>query len=337
MIILCYNYALYLPDAVGSVLAQTGVEVRVIIVDDRSTDDSWYVARRLADEDDRILVVRPERNLGPVGAFNLGLESVDAEFLVRLDADDLLTPGSLARSVSAARSYPNVGLVYGHPLHFEDGQLLPKARTRSRGCHVWSGPTWVQERCAQGINVITSAEVLMRSSIVQRVGGQQPLAHTHDMEMWLRIAAFSDVAYIKGADQAWHREHPLSLSAREVDTAVDLMERHRAFETLFSGAAGELPWARSARAAAHQALHDEILYIMQHEVDLGFGVSETFRLLEQLETVPTRGFERRKAQIRAQAMRRRTPMETITGFVRRARGKFRQFRSFRRWHRLGVF
>ena len=42
----------------------------------------------------------------------------------------------------------------------------------------------------------------MRRSVVDHVGGQKQLAHTHDMEMWLRIAAHSDIGYVSGSDQA---------------------------------------------------------------------------------------------------------------------------------------
>src|SRR5664279_5125758 len=114
------------------------------------------------------------------------------------------------------RSLPSVGLVYGHPLHFW-GKHLPKARTTPSGWLHWRGLDWLRARCEAGNNVITSPEVLMRASVVARVGGQRDLAHTHDMEMWFRIAAFSDVVYILGADQAWHRVHEQSLSMTNRD------------------------------------------------------------------------------------------------------------------------
>ena len=49
-----FNYARYLPDAVHSALAQQGVTVDVVIVDDASTDDSVEVARKLAADDNRV-------------------------------------------------------------------------------------------------------------------------------------------------------------------------------------------------------------------------------------------------------------------------------------------
>ena len=209
VVIPCFNYGRFLPDAVTSALSQDGVEVDVVVVDDRSTDDSLAVARALAVEHPAVRVLAHDTNQGPVATFNDGLEFVSGEFLVRLDADDLLTPGSLARAAALARCYPSVGLVYGHPRHFTSEPPAPRLRVRS--WTVWPGRHWLADRCRTGLNVITSPEVLMRTSVVQRVGGQQPLMHTHDMEMWLRISAFADVARVNGPDQAWHRDHPDSL------------------------------------------------------------------------------------------------------------------------------
>ena len=103
VVIPCYNYARYLPAAVGSVLSQSGVQADVVIVDDASSDDSLAVGRALEANDPRITVLAHARNAGPVQTFNDGLAAVHGEFLVRLDADDLLTPGSLERSVAVAR------------------------------------------------------------------------------------------------------------------------------------------------------------------------------------------------------------------------------------------
>ncbi|WP_448059295.1 glycosyltransferase family 2 protein [Cellulomonas hominis] len=276
VVVPCHDYARFLPAAVGSVLGQKGVTVDVVVVDDASTDDSLAVAHALARADARVRVLEHPVNQGPVRTFNDGLALATGEFLVRLDADDLLTPGSLARSVALARAYPTVGLVYGHPVHFvtsgpggTDGPAPGSARTRARSWTVWPGHEWLARRCAEGHNVITSPEVLMRSAVVARVGGQQPLAHTHDMEMWLRVAAFSDVAYVGGADQAWHREHAASLSARKVDQMVDLRERLAAFDTLFAGLAREVRGASGLHETARRALALEALGRLRYELDRG--------------------------------------------------------------------
>ncbi len=338
VVIPCHNYERYLPAAIDSAISQAGVEVDVIVVDDASTDGSLDAARAAAKRHANVQVVAHSENTGPVITFNDGLDLARGEFLVRLDADDLLTPGALLRAVEVMRAHPSVGLVYGHPLHFE-GDRLPRARERATAWTLWPGREWLADRCRTGVNVITSPEVVMRSSVVARVGGQRPLAHTHDMEMWLRISAVSDVAYIRGADQAWHREHNASLSARKVDAYVDMVERKLAFETLFDWMTKQRMDTAGLREDAMRAVAASALRQAIRLYDHGAAESETRRYIDvaatmvaDLERVPGwAGLQRRKAVGAARA--RRSPLSKVARLYRRVLSDFEK----RRWHRQGIF
>ncbi len=254
VVIPCYNYARYLPAAVASALSQQAADVDVIVVDDRSTDDSLAVARELADADARVRVIAHESNAGPVQTFNDGLAAARGEFLVRLDADDMLTPGSLRRALAVMQHFPSVGLAYGHPIHFIDG-ALPAHRDRATSWAIWPGRDWLAARCRSGYNAITSPEVLMRRSVVDVIGGQMPLAHTHDMEMWLRIAAISDIGRVRGADQAYYRVHALSMQQTvHAGFLFDLVARNRAFQSVFEKEGASLPERDELYGLAKRAL-----------------------------------------------------------------------------------
>jgi hypothetical protein len=151
-----------------------------------------------------------------------------------------------------------VGIVYGRPVHFY-GEPPLRHRDRATQWRIIPGGEWLELRCRRGVNCITSPEVLMRRSVVDLVGGQRPLAHTHDMEMWMRIARASDVGIVYGADQAFHREHSDSLSAREVDVAVDLSERLEAYQTLFTDGLGDAAEDARRLGQATKALGREAL------------------------------------------------------------------------------
>jgi hypothetical protein len=232
-----------------------------------------------------------------------------------------------------------VGLVYGHPIHFSD-QFPPSARLKPTSWTIWPGQQWLADRCKDGLNVITSPEVLMRKSVVDKIGGQQPLDHTHDMEMWLRLAAFSDVTYIHGADQAWHRDHAASMSARKVDTYRDLIERQKAFQCLFAGMAGAFPespalFSASMHAIASQAIEAAIS-------DYGRGVTDRRQLERYLaiarESVPN--IEKLPGWSALQKWISIDPNYLIHHpqfLMRRANIKFRSLLSWRRWHQNGVF
>jgi hypothetical protein len=339
VVISCYNYAHFLPEAVWSCLTQDDVDVDVIIVDDASTDASLAVARNLAENHSNVTVLANDANMGMVETFNRGARAATGEFMVRLDADDLLTPGSLARATLVAQAYPSVGLVYGHPLHF-GGSTLPTPRTRASVWTIWPGVEWLADRCRSGKNVITSPEVLMRRSLVEELGYQAPLRHTPDMELWFRLSAFADVAYIHGADQAWHRDHHNSMSAKEVDNMVDLRERWEAFEVLFSGPASTKPQAERLFATARQTLAVEAVATARHEVDRGAGKSPMYTFcLELAESLNPAVVDGRQwaSLIRRAGNSSTSPWLRVESLAHRAMGRIKSELQWYRWHRTGVY
>ena len=88
-----FNYGRFLGEAIESALAQTHPDVRVIVVDDGSTDESAAV---LAEYADRVEVVRKE-NGGQASALNAGLERCRGDAVIFLDADDVLDREIAAR------------------------------------------------------------------------------------------------------------------------------------------------------------------------------------------------------------------------------------------------
>lgn len=83
-----YNYEQFLADAIDSALAQDYPGTRVLVVDDGSTDRSREI---IASYGTRIrAVLKP--NGGQVSAYNRALDEVDTEYVILLDADDLLYP-----------------------------------------------------------------------------------------------------------------------------------------------------------------------------------------------------------------------------------------------------
>ncbi|WP_454295834.1 glycosyltransferase family 2 protein [Salana multivorans] len=336
VVIPCFNYARFLTEAVDSALSQRGVHVDVIIVDDASTDESLAVAERLAAGDPRVHVLANQENSGPVATFNRGLAAAGGEFLVRLDADDLLTPGSLSRAVAVMQYQPSVGLVYGHPIHFDHER--PPARTAAKGWLLWKGDDWLAARCEDGTNVITSPEVLMRRSVINVVGGQRALAHTHDMEMWLRIAAHSDVAYVLGVDQAWHREHSGSLSEGAAAPVVILREIDDAFVALFDGTAPGTRRLEHLLPSAHRAVALQALRETRRRIDRRSDLVACQPLVGLASEVcpsitETAIWRRTRRDLERSG---RGSIMTIV-LVRRARRRVRELVRKARWTRSGMY
>lgn len=255
-----YRYGHLLAECVDSIRAQPGVEVRVLIIDDASPDRTAEVAARLARDDSRVEVYRHEHNVGHIATFNHGLDLVEAEFVALVSADDRLTQGSLLRAATAMRRSPSVGFVYGRAQHFSDRWRTPNQYPL--GTRVWSGDQWLQRRCQQAVNVITSPEVVVRTSVHRRVGGYEPrLPHTADLHLWLRLASIADVAYLRGRTQAGYRVHAASLQRTvHAGATTDVTERILMFRHLAEHAWRDRPdlhrlMNSALGALSHEASH----------------------------------------------------------------------------------
>jgi glycosyltransferase involved in cell wall biosynthesis len=270
VIVPCYGYADVLAGCVESVLAQEGVEVSVLIIDDRSPDDTPAVGQALANADSRVEYRRHELNAGLIATANEGLEWADGDYVLLLSADDLLVPGALQRATSVMEEQPRVGMVYGRPLLAPSGRPLPAPSGRWRGTTTWPGKDWIGLRCRTGHNCISSPEAVVRNSVQRKVGGYNPLCfHTSDLEMWLRIAAVSDIAYIRGVPQAIYRIHPGSMLRSQEGPLVDLRERRLAFDCFFEACGSKLRDPGKLHAQAMRALARQALWQASRAVDKG--------------------------------------------------------------------
>lgn len=260
VVVPCYNYGHYLPACLGSVLNQPGVEVEAIVVDDASPDGSGEVAERLFAADPRVRLIRHAQNKGHIATYNEGLDAAQGDYLVLLSADDLLAPGSLARSAALLEAYPEVGFVYGKSVQFSGDAPTGDVGTL-RSWTIWPGKEWLQMRWRTGRNAIWSPEAMMRASIQRQVGGYRAdLPHSADMEMWMRAAAVSDVGHVNGPDQGYYRVHTANMHIVDFDGAaargalVDLQQRRLTFEGLVALAPSAADIEAANRALAVEAL-----------------------------------------------------------------------------------
>lgn len=119
IIIPCYNKAAFLAETLQSVLNQTYTEWECILVDDGSTDDTPAVAKAYFEKDSRFRYFL-KKNEGVSPARNYGLEKAQGDFIIFLDADDILADFSLLKRVEYFNQYPEQdGLVFSTHF-FED-------------------------------------------------------------------------------------------------------------------------------------------------------------------------------------------------------------------------
>jgi glycosyltransferase involved in cell wall biosynthesis len=177
VVIPCYQQAEYLEEAVQSVIAQTFTDWEIVIVDDGSTDATAEVAAALiAAHPDRPIRLLRQANQGLSAARNAGIAASAGRYILPLDADDVLLPEMLARTVGLLESEPDVAIAYTDERHF--GAVNRIVRTSD-----WD--TDLQRR-----RNLFSATALYRREIWTAVGGYDTAMRRgyEDWDFWIGAA-----------------------------------------------------------------------------------------------------------------------------------------------------
>lgn len=234
----CYNYSRYLPDCVASVQHQEMRDLRIVIIDNASTDDSLAVAQQLSATDPRVSVVCHSQNLGPQASFNEAIERASADYMLILCADDLLVPEALPRACDALEKEPNAVMAIGADLKIEDGALVGAVPPHPLAPTSKSGERFIDECCETLGFTLALGAVLVRTDIQKAVGAYSRfLQYTDDLEMALRLARRGTVVEFAGA-LGIRREHEAQMSARLFPSdLVRLAERKAAFESFLKACA----------------------------------------------------------------------------------------------------
>jgi glycosyltransferase involved in cell wall biosynthesis len=230
----CYNYGRYLKECVESVLSQGIENVRILIVDNASTDGSQDIARALAAEHAAIELLLREQNAGPHASFNAGVDWAAGDYFMVLCADDLLAPGSLRRSVSVMDANPSVAFTYGADVHWIGERARPEiAPHPGDDWKILSGDAWIEEKFRNLEQYFAVGMILTRTAAHKKAGHyRKELAYADDLEVALRLARLGDVART-GAVQGIRRFHEANQTWTYVnqDRTRDLRELLAAAES----------------------------------------------------------------------------------------------------------
>jgi glycosyltransferase involved in cell wall biosynthesis len=257
VVVPCYNFARFLEGCVRSVLDQSVKDVRVLIIDDASSDDSLLVARKLAQADPRVTVVAHAENKGHIDTYNEGIAWASAEYFLLLSADDLLVPGALERAVEVMDANPDVVLTHGEEIRWHDHLPIPDIKPVQN--YNWKHHDLLKQICVTAVNIISTPTAIARTKTQKTIGGYRAsLPHTGDMEMWLRFAANGSVARIN-AVQGIYRKHSAAMSnAYHVDKMRHYWQTKLAFDSFFDEYENSLNDSRSLRIVARRALASHI-------------------------------------------------------------------------------
>ena len=236
VIVPCYRYGRFLRDCVESALGQQGVELRVLIIDDCSPDNTAEVSQQLMAEDSRVSLIRHTSNRGHIATYNEGIEWIASDYYLLLSADDYLLPNAFGRTAAFMDRHPTVSLAFGQAIvaKVESGVQHSDWHPSSAPWELVPGRRFIERSGAR--NCVPTPAAVVRTAVQKQVGGYRPeLPHSGDMEMWLRLATQGDVG-ITQAPHAVYRRHAdnMSLGYMESHWLPDIRQRQAALAFFYS-------------------------------------------------------------------------------------------------------
>jgi len=185
-----HNVAPHIATTLRSVMRQTHADWKMVVVDDGSSDNTGAIAREFVNR--RLSVIR-QPNQGVSAARNVGLQAVEGDAILFLDADDWLAPDALERlaatldsspwAVAAVGGYARVHAAghVGAPVRPAAGALLRSLLIRNR--------------------FINGGHVLLRRHEAIAAGRfRTDLSFGEDWEFWVRVAMQGEFAAVPGVD-----------------------------------------------------------------------------------------------------------------------------------------
>lgn len=234
-----YNGSRFIRQSVDSVLGQTYRNLQLIVVDDRSSDDTAGIVDGYAAADDRVTVIHNSRNLKLPRSLNAGFAAATGEYLTWTSDDNWYEPTAIERMAEYLDGHPDVGMAVADFRKLQDDEVL------------------VSDIRVEPPDLVRSAIgacFLYRSSVAAEVGEYNPDCFlAEDYEYWLRMGLVTKFGKI-GEVLYNYRVHPNSLSGSRM---AEIVTAHTRVKERFIGeylrkfgrssladVEAELAWAR---------------------------------------------------------------------------------------------
>lgn len=196
-----YNSGSYVIEAIDSLLLQNVKLTKIIVVDDGSTDNTLELIKQKYACQIRsgLIFIHPLLlNSGVSNARNIGVSLVETEWVLFLDADDVLHPdavGLLSRKAEEVNTEPTQPYHLVHSAY----QLIDKDSTVVSDKFAWR-QVGFDETLGWAFyrnHIISTSGVLVNREGFNRLGGFDcSLSRNEDLDLWLRFAHYSGVGYV---------------------------------------------------------------------------------------------------------------------------------------------
>lgn len=181
MVVPVFNGAGTVQAAIESIQVQTLTNIRILVVDDGSTDDTPRLLAKMAAGDPRLQIMR-QPNSGIASALNTGLAECRAEFVARQDADDLSDPQRLEYQLNYMRQHPECVGVSGAARLIDELGRFSGVVTRLLSPDLAADANWIPAK-----EPYLMPFPMARLSALRAVGGYRYFIVSEDSDLYWRM------------------------------------------------------------------------------------------------------------------------------------------------------
>lgn len=198
VIITAYNRELYIKEAIESVLNSTYNNLELIIVDDCSVDNTYFIAKSFEKKDNRVSVYLNSKNIGDYPNRNKAAGYATGKYLKYVDSDDYIFPHTIEDMVEIMEK--NTSAVLGISTR-KNSSIKLFSPLEAYTCHFFQ----------YGLLDYGPSACIIKKNIFEKENGYKEIRNVSDMDLWLRIASKYNVLEIPSGMIYW-REHNLQES-----------------------------------------------------------------------------------------------------------------------------
>lgn len=183
IVITCYNKGPYVEESIVSALNQTYSNLEIIIINDGSTDNSSEVIQSVIKKHSNIIFIDNKENKGVVYARNVAIDTATGDYILPLDADDIIEPTYVEKAAKILDDNANVGIVYCQAKLFGVSEGL------------WGLPEYTLSGILYNNCIFCTA--LFRKSDFMKAGKYKQNAENsfEDWDLWLSILELGLIPY----------------------------------------------------------------------------------------------------------------------------------------------
>lgn len=276
IIIPVYNRVNFISEAIESCINQFYKNIEILVIDNCSTDGTYEKSLEYTKQDQRVKVIRNEKNVGRVENWNIALRNVNGEYFQFLMSDDKLDMFAIEEKIKILDKYENVSIVSsGHKCfpsgyefcHFKEETFIDGMDAYKS---IMQGGNWLA-----GLN----NNMFRTNSMIECGGFDTQLTWGADWNFYLAMLKKGNVAYIPKM-LSYFREHDGRMSDKGLVQSFyeDWIVRKMAYMTLYYK---NEPFKTLLRSKLQFVLLSINFFLEQNKIK-GFDINQKLKILFEL-------------------------------------------------------